>query len=141
MDIQVNSTRRVVFTGVGIVSPIGIGIDSFWDSLAAGRSGVGRVESLPYIGSPDSVAGEVTGFTGSVLRKKYLRQHRKSIKVMCREIERGVAAARQAVRRGGRGGPGDAGAGGARPGQAARAPLHLYSPRGRQPPSGGRWVR
>ena len=97
MEDQLNSPRRVVFTGLGIVSPIGIGVDPFWESLLAGRSGVGRVECLPYIGAPDCAAGEVREFTDSAARKQYLRQHRKSIKVMCREIQLGVASAMQAL--------------------------------------------
>ena len=97
MEDQLNSPRRVVFTGLGIVSPIGIGIDPFWESLLAGRSGVGPVECLPYIGAPDCAAGEVREFTDSAARKQYLRQHRKSIKVMCREIQLGVASAMQAL--------------------------------------------
>ena len=35
--------RRVVITGVGVVSPIGIGKEAFWDSLKNGRSGVGAL--------------------------------------------------------------------------------------------------
>ena len=97
MDDQLNSSRRVVFSGLGIVSPIGLSIDAFWDSLAAGRSGIGRVEGLPFIGSPDCVAGEVKEFTESAARKVHLKKHRKSIKVMCREIQLGVASAMQAL--------------------------------------------
>ncbi len=38
---------RVVITGVGVVSPIGIGNDSFWRNLVAGRSGIGFLRTFP----------------------------------------------------------------------------------------------
>src|SRR5689334_23771536 len=37
--------RRVVITGAGVVSSIGVGVDAFWDALAAGRSGARRVDA------------------------------------------------------------------------------------------------
>ena len=40
------SERRVVITGMGVVSPIGIGLDSFWSSLIDGKSGIQRISSL-----------------------------------------------------------------------------------------------
>lgn len=57
---------RVVVTGLGIVSPIGIGIDSFWKSALSGRSGVTAVpqfDSLPMDQYRCRIAAQVEGFT------------------------------------------------------------------------------
>lgn len=53
---------RVVITGLGIVSPIGIGVDSFWDSLRSGRSGIARITGFDPEPFPTQIAGEVTDF-------------------------------------------------------------------------------
>lgn len=55
-------SRPVVITGLGVVSPIGIGVDAFWDSLVAGRSGVGRVTAFDPSGFSCQVAAAVTDF-------------------------------------------------------------------------------
>jgi 3-oxoacyl-[acyl-carrier-protein] synthase II len=89
--------RRVVITGIGVVSPVGIGADNFWKSLSTGQSGIGPIESLSYSASPQNVGGEVKDFTVKSARKEYLKTQRKSIKVMCREIQMGVASAMLAV--------------------------------------------
>ena len=54
--------RRVVITGVGVVSPIGNDLDSFWASLLAGKSGVARIESMDVTGYDCKIAGEVKNF-------------------------------------------------------------------------------
>ncbi len=83
----------MVITGIGVLSPIGIGIDRFWSSLAEGRSGVRTCDLFPDFAAPDSVGGAVTEFTDEVARKVYLKDQRKNIKAMCREIQLGVASA------------------------------------------------
>ncbi len=85
--------RKVVITGMGIVSPIGIGTEAFWKSIEEGRSGIGRLERLPASAAPGNVGAEVKEFTEAEARKKYLKPLRKSVKVMCREIQLGVASA------------------------------------------------
>ena len=87
----------IVITGVGILSPIGIGVEAFQAGLAAGVPGFRPTERLSYISSPDCVCGEISEFTDSTARKIYLRPLRKSVKLMCREIQLGVAAALQAM--------------------------------------------
>ena len=91
------SNRRVVVTGVGIVSPIGIGLDSFWENLSGGQSGISAIERLSDTALPQNVGGEVKEFTDSTAKKVYLKKQRKSIKIMCREIQLGVASASLAL--------------------------------------------
>jgi 3-oxoacyl-[acyl-carrier-protein] synthase II len=55
-------TRRVVVTGIGPVSPVGIGRDGFWDALVAGRSGIKEVTLFDTTGFPVKIAGEIQGF-------------------------------------------------------------------------------
>lgn len=95
--------RDVVITGLGIFSPIGIGVEAFWDSLAAGRSGIHKVDLFPGFASPDQVGGAVTEFTEETARKVYIKEKevRKNLKTMCREIQLGVASATQALQHAG----------------------------------------
>lgn len=89
-------SRETVITGLGIFSPIGIGVDTFWANLAAGKSGIHQVDE-PGLASPNQVGGAVTDFTEEAARKTYLKDHRKNLKAMCREIQLGVASAMQAL--------------------------------------------
>ena len=54
--------RRVVITGMGCVTPIGIGRAAFWAGLQRGVSGVGRIESFDVSNSPVKIAAEVRDF-------------------------------------------------------------------------------
>jgi 3-oxoacyl-[acyl-carrier-protein] synthase II len=56
------TARRVVVTGLGVVSPVGIGADASWDALVAGRSGVADITLFDTTDYPIHVAGEVKGF-------------------------------------------------------------------------------
>ena len=90
-------TKRVVITGAGVISPIGIGRDAFWEGIAAQTSGISKIELLSGSALPGHVAGEVKEFTDSAAKKQYLKAQRKSIKIMCREIQLGVASAHLAL--------------------------------------------
>ena len=83
---------EIVITGIGVVSPIGIGIEPFWKSLHDGRSGVRPYSILQGTEMPVRFGGEITDFEP----KKYVKP-RKSLKVMSRVIQQGVAAAALAV--------------------------------------------
>jgi len=82
---------EIVVTGIGVVSPIGIGRDAFWRALHGGRSGIDRIRSFDTSGLPVTIAGEVRGFDA----KQYVAQ-RKQLKVMSRDAQLGVAAAKLA---------------------------------------------
>ncbi len=51
--------RRVAITGMGIVSPIGSGIERFWANLVAGRSGIGAITLFDASTFPVRIGGEV----------------------------------------------------------------------------------
>lgn len=98
MSVSPNSRRKIVFTGVGIISPIGIGADVFAASLQAKRSGLSKVQHLTATALPGNVAGEVKDFTEDIAKKQFFtKDQKKSAKVMCREIQLGVAAANIAI--------------------------------------------
>ncbi len=54
--------RRVAVTGVGLVSPLGVGTIVTWEGLLAGRSGIGPITRFDATGYPSRIAGEVRGF-------------------------------------------------------------------------------
>jgi 3-oxoacyl-[acyl-carrier-protein] synthase II len=56
------SKRRVVITGLGIVSPVGNGIEEAWDNLVNGRSGIGPITRFDAAVLPTRIAGEVKNF-------------------------------------------------------------------------------
>ncbi|MEI8376618.1 MAG: beta-ketoacyl-[acyl-carrier-protein] synthase family protein [Planctomycetota bacterium] len=78
---------EVVITGVGVVSPIGIGREAFWDALLAGRCGIGPVTLTNWSGMPPQLVGEVRDF-----HAKTFVANRKSLKVMSRDAQLGIAA-------------------------------------------------
>ena len=83
--------RRVVITGFGCVTPIGIGRDAFWDSLAAGRSGIRRIESFDVSEFNIQIAAEIPEFDWKAELSPKDRQH------VPRTVTLALAAAREAV--------------------------------------------
>src|SRR6266480_5759664 len=87
--------RRVVVTGLGVITPIGIGAKTFWENLVAGKCGVQRISSFDPSGFPSQIAGEVPPYKiGDYVPKSY----RKATKVMARDIELAVIAADDAMK-------------------------------------------
>src|SRR5438132_11548797 len=87
--------RRVVVTGRGVISPIGIGAKTFWDNLVAGKCGIRRIEAFDPSAFPSQLAGEVPAYKiGDFVPKSY----RKATKVMARDIELAVVAADDAFK-------------------------------------------
>lgn len=98
--------RRVVITGMGLVSPLGNSLEALWESLAKGTSGVRELQRLPSSELPTAFGGEAREFTGAIedfgeLDKTLQRSIKKGLKLMCREIQMGVAAAQLAIQHAG----------------------------------------
>jgi 3-oxoacyl-[acyl-carrier-protein] synthase II len=89
-----SSSRRAVITGIGVVTPIGLDRDAFWESLRAGRSGVKPIQSFDTSGLPVHFGGEIVGFDARTYVDK---KERKSLKVMARTIQLAVAGAQLAL--------------------------------------------
>jgi 3-oxoacyl-[acyl-carrier-protein] synthase II len=87
--------RRVVVTGYGVVSPVGIGIESFWDALIKGKSGVGKITQFDPTKFDSKIAGEVRDFVppSFILPK--------DIKRTPRFVQFALAAAEEAVKESG----------------------------------------
>jgi 3-oxoacyl-[acyl-carrier-protein] synthase II len=84
-------SRRVVVTGVGLVSPVGIGTEETWAALRVGRSGIARVAGFDPSAFACQIAGEVKGFDpGAYIEKK-------EIKKMGRFIQFAIAASEFAL--------------------------------------------
>jgi 3-oxoacyl-[acyl-carrier-protein] synthase II len=84
--------RRVVITGFGCVTPIGIGRETFWAALGAGKSGVSRIESFDASGAEVKIAAEIKDFDWEAELAPKDRKH------VPRTVPMALAAAREAVR-------------------------------------------
>jgi 3-oxoacyl-[acyl-carrier-protein] synthase II len=86
------STTRVVITGLGAITALGLDVPQLWDGLLAGRSGVGRITQFDASGLPCQIAGEIKGFDpASYIEPKEARR-------MARVSQIAVASAQQALR-------------------------------------------
>ncbi len=85
------SRRRVVITGLGLISPLGIGVEENWSAMLEGRSGIGTITSFDSSALPVHIAGEVKGFDPA----DYIEQ--KEIKKMDRFIHFAIAASQMAI--------------------------------------------
>lgn len=101
--LMLRSERRVVITGLGLISPLGAGPDAYWSALAEGREGVRRLHTFPVEGLPNDVGGEIDDFDPKTWPKRFALPdpaHRKvltkSLKYMARDIQLAVAAAERA---------------------------------------------
>jgi 3-oxoacyl-[acyl-carrier-protein] synthase II len=82
---------RVVITGFGLITPIGTGVDAFWDSLRSGRAGIRRITQFDPAPLTSQIAGEVPDFDPA----QYI--NRKEARRMSRASQFAVAAAQLAV--------------------------------------------
>jgi len=84
--------RRVVVTGLGIISPVGIGVPQAWSNIVAGKSGITRITRFDPSAFSSQIAGEVRGFEVS----QYLSA--KEARRMDTFIHYGMAAAIEAIK-------------------------------------------
>jgi 3-oxoacyl-[acyl-carrier-protein] synthase II len=95
---MLRSERRVVITGLGLITPIGIGAPAVRAALAEGRGGIRHIRAFPVDGLPTDAAAEVENFDP---RAHALPKHKKalakSLKYMARDIQLAVAAAELAI--------------------------------------------
>lgn len=94
--------RRIVVTGFGLVSPLGLDGDLIWQRMLDGESGIRPFQGLPCDVLSVGCGGQCVEFTGNAddygpLDATMKRNVRKNQKVMAREIEMGVAAAQRAI--------------------------------------------
>lgn len=83
--------KRVVITGLAAISPVGTGLDNFWEALVNGQSGIGPITRFDIENFPTKIAGEVKDFDPTqFLEKKEARR-------MARFTQFAVAAAQMAV--------------------------------------------
>lgn len=85
------SQNRVVITGLGTVNPLGNSVESFWEGLTNGRSGIGNITRFDASDLPCQIAGEVKDFNPN----DYL--DRKTARRLPRATQLAVAATRQAL--------------------------------------------
>jgi 3-oxoacyl-[acyl-carrier-protein] synthase II len=84
-------SRRVVITGVGLLTPLGLGTETTWEGIRAGRSGIGPITRFDSSAFSCRIAGEVKGFDPAHYIEK------KEIKKMGRFIQFSIAAAECAL--------------------------------------------
>lgn len=85
------SPRRVVVTGLGLITPLDIGVPKTWDKLCRGESGIGPITRFDASQYPVQIAGEVKNFDPSSIIEK------KDIKKMDTFIHFAIAASQEAV--------------------------------------------
>jgi 3-oxoacyl-[acyl-carrier-protein] synthase II len=88
---QFKQPRRVVITGLGCVTPLGIGREVFWTALTNGESGVRRIESFDVSNSPVKIAAQVPNFDWEAELNPKDRKH------VPRTVPLALAAAREAL--------------------------------------------
>src|SRR5687768_2044833 len=91
MFTRLTGARRVVITGFGCVTPIGIGRDAFWNSLRSGRSGIRKIESFDVSPFSVQIAAEIPEFDWEAQLNPKDRQH------VPRTVPLALAAAREAM--------------------------------------------
>src|SRR5712692_9347788 len=87
-----NGDRRVVVTGLGLVTPLGTGLEKNWEALMAGRSGIGVITRFDASDFATRIGGEVRDFNPLDWIEK------RDVKKMDLFIQYAIAAAEQAMR-------------------------------------------
>ena len=92
------ANSRVVITGLGAITPLGLTVNDMWAGLCAGKVGINTITAFDPSGFNCKIAGQVPDFN---IRDFVPKTHRKATKLMCRDIELSVVAADEAVRQSG----------------------------------------
>ena len=87
-------SARVVITGFGQITPLGLNAGDTWASLCAGRIGIDRITAFDPVGFSCQIAGQVPDYK---IRDYVPKSHRKATKLMSRDIEIAIIAANEAL--------------------------------------------
>ena len=91
LDPNIQPKRRVVVTGIGLVTPLGIGLEENWQALCKGKSGVRKITRFDATEFPSQIAAEVPDFVPTDYVDK------KDVKKMDTFIQYAIAASRMAI--------------------------------------------
>jgi len=88
------NSARVVITGLGAVSPLGLTVGDMWEGLCTGRCGIGKITAFDPSGFSCKLAGQVPDYK---IQQYVPKSYRKAVKLMSRDIELAVMAANEAL--------------------------------------------
>ncbi len=88
------NSARVVITGLGAVTPLGLTVNETWEGLCAGTCGIDKITAFDPVGFNCKLAGQVPDYK---IQKYVLKTYRKAVKLMSRDIELAVIAANEAL--------------------------------------------
>src|SRR5712691_108263 len=88
-----NNDRRVVITGLGVITPVGNDLEAFWKSLVEGKSGIGRIQTFDTANYDCKIGGEVRDFD-----PKNFFKNAKDVRRTDRLVQLAMAAAKMSVK-------------------------------------------
>jgi 3-oxoacyl-[acyl-carrier-protein] synthase II len=88
------NSARVVITGLGVVTPLGLTVSDTWASLCAGKCGIDKITAFDPVGFSCKLAGQVPDYK---IRDYVPKTFRKAVKLMSRDIELAIIAANEAL--------------------------------------------
>ena len=87
-----NDDRRVVITGLGVITPVGNDLETFWKSLVEGKSGIGKIQAFDISAYDCQIAGEVRDF-----EPKNFFKNAKDVRRTDRFVQLSMAAAKMSI--------------------------------------------
>ena len=91
---DMNSSARVVITGLGAITPLGSTVTDMWDGLCTNRCGIDKITAFDPVGFSCKLAGQVDDYK---IKQHVPKTHRKATKLMSRDIELAIIAANEAL--------------------------------------------
>jgi len=88
------NSARVVITGLGAITPLGLAVSDMWEGLCAGTCGIDKITAFDPVGFSCKLAGQVPDYK---IRNYVPKTYRKAVKLMSRDIELAVIAANEAL--------------------------------------------